>query len=538
MHSSPSLLSLLAILSLFFCTATPALHAQQAAGKKANAAEKPAPKGDASPDKKTASAKPKAPAEKVSSKDETKSAENLHKVTAGEFMVKTKISGIVESANQTPIAVNLKRWIDLPVVHVVPHGAVVKKGDLLIDVDSEKLEKKIKELKDGMPLKELELITAIEELEKLEKTTPLSLVSARKAKDRAEQDLTYFEEVSRPMREKDAKNDLKSAENYLSYSTEELNQLKKMYERDDLTEETEEIILQRAQNSVDEYTWMLEQTKERVRRLLTTSIPREHDQLKSALELHQINWKAGEKALKDGLEKAKLELAAKKRAHDEAVLSLAEHEEDLKNLDVRAPHDGIVYYGMNQKGKWTTAAAVERKLIPGGKLTMHEIIMTIVDPTRPQLRVMVPEDKIYGLEKGQTAEVTVKILPDTKFTGKLESVSPIPYADGTFDTVISLAKPRPGVNLVPGIKGEAEVVTYKKPKAVTVPKGAIKKEGDREMVTLKGGKTRVVKTGKSSGDKVEVLQGLRPGDEIVLSKVPAKAPEAEEKKEEKPGEKK
>ena len=45
---------------------------------------------------------------------------------------------------------------------------------------------------------------------------------------------------------------LNRQEQYLSYSLEELNQLKKMYEADDLTEETEEIIIQRAQNDVDQ----------------------------------------------------------------------------------------------------------------------------------------------------------------------------------------------------------------------------------------------------------------------------------------------
>ena len=41
---------------------------------------------------------------------------------------------------------------------------------------------------------------------------------------------------------------LKSSEQYLVCAAEELNQLKKMYEADDLTEETEEIILQRSKS--------------------------------------------------------------------------------------------------------------------------------------------------------------------------------------------------------------------------------------------------------------------------------------------------
>lgn len=472
-------------------------------------------------------------AEKPADKSDAKAGETFHKVETGEFVVKSKLGGIVDSVRQTPIAPDLKRWQDLSVLEVVPHGTFVKKGDLLIDLDDENLKKKIEEMKAARPLQELELTTAIEELEKLEKTTPLSLTSARRAKQDAEEDLAYFEDVSRPMREKDAKNELKSAENYLSYATEELNQLKKMYEKDDLTEETEEIILQRAQNSVDEYTWMLEQTRERVRRLLATTIPREEERLKSALELQQINWRAGEKSMRDALEKAKLEVTAKKRANEEAILSLEEHEADLEALDLRAPHDGIVYYGMNQKGKWTTASLVERKLVPGGKLAMGEVVMTVADPSRLHLRVMAPEDKVGDLAPGQSAEVTLKSSPNVKWKAKVESVSPIPYADGTFDTVLSIARGNGDAKIFPGMNATAEVVVYEKNDAITIPAKAVKKEGDESSVTLKGGKTKAVTTGRTQGEKVEILKGLSAGDEIVVPEAAAKsAPEAAEKKDE------
>ena len=66
---------------------------------------------------------------------------------------------------------------------------------------------------------------------------------------------------------------LKSSEQYLAYAAEELNQLKKMYEADDLTEETEEIILQRAQNQYDRAKFSLEAAKIRNEDLLKFNSP-------------------------------------------------------------------------------------------------------------------------------------------------------------------------------------------------------------------------------------------------------------------------
>ena len=65
-------------------------------------------------------------------------------------------------------------------------------------------------------------------------------------------------------------------------------------EQDDLTEETEEIILTRSQNQVNSIKWQLEQSKARAERNLSTTIPREHDALKLALDKTQVTWRAGE----------------------------------------------------------------------------------------------------------------------------------------------------------------------------------------------------------------------------------------------------
>lgn len=450
------------------------------------------------------------------------SGESKHaEVKTGPIEVEVELPGILEGARATPIALHLDRWSTLSVVRAVPHGTEVREGDVLIEFDTEDLVEKIGDLREGMPGKKLALEIATEELAKLEKTTPITREKALRAKEQAEEDLAYFEEVSRPMREKDAEQDVKMAKNYLAYAAEELNQLKKMYEADDLTEETEEIILQRAQNSVDEYTWMLEQTEERVRRTLETTIPREHERLLSSFELQRINWRAGEKSMKDELEKKRLDVETKRRELEDAETELAEYESDLEQLEVHAPHAGIVYYGMSQRGSWSTAATVERKLIPGGKLTMHEIAMTVVDPEEVRLRVMTPEDKVGDLEPGQVAEITLKSDPDSKRRGEVVSVSSIPYSDQTFDTTISI---RPagegdeGRRLVPGLKADAEVVVYRNEDALTLPKAAVKEDDGTSTVTLVGGKKREIEVGRTSGDRIEVLEGLSEGDKVVLPK--------------------
>jgi len=482
----------------------------------------PAPKPAVEPAKTAAPAPAPAPAEKAVPKPT-----ELHVVKTGPLIQKVKVSGTVESTRESPIELNLKRWSDLTVIRAVPHGTEVKAGDLLIELETKDLKKKIEETKLAMPGREIDLSTAELELEGAEKSTPIALAKSLRDKMQAEQDLAHFEDESRPMRERGAKEDVKEVVEALAYAEEELNQLKKMYEKDDLTEETEEIILRRSENTVSRYRWMLEQAEARTGRSLNTLLPREHESLKTSLELQQISWRAGEKSLREGLEKKRLDTAAKRRDLDELKKSLAEMEGDLAAMRITAPHDGIVYYGMSQRGKWTTASLVDRKLIPGGKLMMREIIMTVVDPAKVQVRLALTEDQLEDLAEGQGGPLHLKWKPDFKFDAKVKSILYVPFSDKTFDAILSVNTPDKAPALFPGMTADAEITVYEKKDALAIPKSAVKKEGEKETVTGADGKAITVKTGRSEGDKIEILEGLAAGDSIRLPEAkPEAKPEA------------
>lgn len=498
---------------------TPAAEAVKEKGEaKKTAADAKGEKKEAKAQVEPAKSEPEV--KEAAEKEEVKKNEpKTHKVVEEAFILKTKLSGVVESTRATPIALNLDQWSDLTVIKAVDHGMMVKKGDVLIELATEDVKEKIDNLDLGMALNKLARDAAHLELDKLEKTTPIMLGKSRKIKIQAEADLAYYEDVTKGIRERDTKEVVASAENYLAYAQEELDQLLKMYEEDDLTEETEEIILLRARHSVKSYQWQLQKAKERSERTLSTTIPREYEKLKDDLELHQISWRATETSTRDALAKKRQEVAAVDRDFEKSVKSINELRSDLKAMSVRAPHDGIVYYGMAQRGKWTTASTVERKLLPGAKLTMREVVMTVVDPAKIQLRAAAGEAVLKNLVVGQSAETAMKWDSDVKLNGKITKLSFVPFSTNTFDTIVSLSSAPKGKPVMPGMAATAEVTTYEKDKALTVPKAAIKKEDDKESVTLKGGKVRRVETGKTDGKKVEILKGLKAGDIIEIPEV-------------------
>ncbi len=520
---------LLVAVALSGALSAPAAEAPKKQSAKPAPAEKVAdPKPQSKP--KPAAAPKKAPEAPTAEKEEAKPAADADpgvlRVEPEPFQSRVKVAGVVQASRETPVEFDLRRWTDLTVVRVAPHGAEVKAGDLLIELETKDLKRKIADLERELPTKELELAAAELALEKAEKTTPLSLDKARREKMQAEQDLAHFEDKDRPMREKAAKQQVKETEEALAYAQEELDQLRKMYEKDDLTEETEEIILRRAENTVARYRWMLEQARSSSERTLQTLLPREHENLRRGLELRQIDWRAGEKSMRDGLEKQRLETLAKRRETEELRRSLEEHRTDLDALRVAAPHDGIVYYGMSQRGKWTTAPVVDKKLVPGGKLGMREVVMTIVDPSKPRVVLSLTEDQLGDLEPGQGGEAWAKWRPEAVHSGRLESILRVPYHDKTFDAVFVPRVPKDAPAFLPGMTAEVEILVRDEPAAILLPKTALTKEGRVQHATLSDGKQVAVKTGRSDGDRIEILSGLKPG---ALVRIPAAKPAPAEK---------
>ena len=162
--------------------------------------------------------------------------------------------------------------------------------------------------------------------------------------------------------------------------------------------------------------------------------------------------------------------------------------------------------------------------------------MTLVNPKEVKLRLAVPENKLKGLKKGLSGKVTMQWDPDSEMSGKLESASYVPFADSTFDASVSIRNTE-NSKVVPGMKADVELTLYEKKSALAIPKEAITKENERETVTFSSGRVRRIKTGQVSGNLVEVVEGLKAGDEILVKAESKEESDGDKKQEAKSGDK-
>lgn len=449
-----------------------------------------------------------------------------HTIAKGTLKPKAQFDAVFESAEMAPVKLETKAWSDLTVLEAVPHGAKVKKGDTLVKLDTEKLLEQIKEQEQDQPAATIALDTAIAELANLEETTPLKLETAKRAHRVANEELTYFESTGRTQREKNSRFNLKSAEQRLENAREELQQLEKMYKADDLTEETEEIILKRQKYAVEAAELGLETSRLFNERDFKTLIPREYETLKSTKKDQDQALTLSELTLPKALAKKRLDLDKLKRDQRKSDKKLADLKKDLGSMSITAPMEGIVYYGACENGKWTTGGSVSKKLLPTGKLSANEVFITIVNPDKLQLRAVATEADLANLKPGMKGTAAPVSAPDKKLSVKLDEIGFIPQPGGGFEAKLSFHK-ESGVRLMPGMNAKVSMGESSRTDTLLAPKDSVFSEGKKHFVYLPREdakpEKRAVKIGDDDGKSVEILDGLEVGDKILVNKPDGKA---------------
>jgi multidrug efflux pump subunit AcrA (membrane-fusion protein) len=473
---------------------------------------------DAEPDAKAKDkAEPKAPPG-LSAKPPT------YKVKTAPFRVEITLKGVFESATMTEVAIKPEAWGGLlgglTVVKAAEPGATVKTGDVLLTLDTEKIDKAIRDLEADQQLAELAIRQAELELPILERTTPLDLAAAERSKDRVEEDLRKFLATDKPLAVESANFQVRNAANALEYAEEELKQLQKMY-RKDLTEETEEIILKRQRNQVEMGRFLLKQAENRRDQSLKVDLPRREQDLRDSATKAVINWEKSQSTLPLTLSQKRLALEKARYERAKGAERLADLKKDRELLTVKSPADGIVYYGRCVQGNWPTAAALLTKLQKGGNLSADEVFMTVVQPRPLFVRATVEEKDVAAVTPGSACKVTPAAAPDAKLGGKVEKVGAIPIG-GNFEVRVSVDAA--DESLVPGMACTVKVVPYVREEAVVVPAVAVFEDELNDgkhyvyKVGANGPERRPVAIGKRAGGRAEVTGGLKAGDEILLSK--------------------
>ncbi len=160
----------------------------------------------------------------------------------------------------------------------------------------------------------------------------------------------------------------------------------------------------------------------------------------------------------------------------------------------------------------------ERSIKTGNFVQINTPIFRIVDTSRLEATLNVPERELATLKPGLPVVLGVDALPGRAFEGRVDRIAPVIDAgSGTFRVVASFDAA--GV-LQPGMFGRLRIDYDQRADALVIPRAALlDDENDPAVFVVRDGKAaRVpVKLGYVDGEWIEVRGGLKAGDRVVTA---------------------
>jgi HlyD family secretion protein len=227
--------------------------------------------------------------------------------------------------------------------------------------------------------------------------------------------------------------------------------------------------------------------------------------------------------------RAALEQVAQARA------ALKQARDDLGKTSIYAPMSGTVSDLNKELGEMAL-----------GSQFQSDVILVIADLREMEAQVNVDENDIANIAPGQAADIQVDALPHEVLHGTVREIASSANASGAGTTQqktefeIKITITNPPNTLKPGMTATADIVTKTADQAISVPLQSVAlrtvdqlaKKGEKGktsefkadhdgfveivfMVDKGRAVARQVTTGIQSQDRIEILKGLKEGDEIV-----------------------
>ncbi len=175
------------------------------------------------------------------------------------------------------------------------------------------------------------------------------------------------------------------------------------------------------------------------------------------------------------------------------------------SVTLRAPAGGVV---------------LEKAAVQGMRFMPGEMLYRIADLSSVWLLAEIFEQDLGGVRAGQRAVVRVSAYPGETFDGKVAFVYPT-VGPETRTAKVRVELPNRGLRLKPDMYANVELTTGERTPRLAVPESAVLDSGTRRIVLVQRGEGRFepreVRTGMRGDGYVEVLEGLRTGEPVVVS---------------------
>ena len=409
------------------------------------------------------------------------------------------------------------------IISLVDEGVRVKKGDLLVELDSSKLVDERIDHQIRVQNAEAAFVGARENLAVAKNQAQSDVDKAKLAYDFAVQDMKKYLEGEYPNQLKEVEFRIILANEEVTRAEENLEWSKKLFNEKYISQ-TE---LQADELAVKRKALDLELARNDLDLLKNFTYKRKLAQLKSDVKQAKMALDRTIRKAKADVVQAEANLKAKKSELERQRYKLAKNEKEIEKTKIYAPADGLVIYATSaQRGGHR--GRPREPLAEGAEVRERQDLIHLPTASGVNAEVGVHEASLDKVSIGLPVEVTVDALPGEIFTGRVASIAPLPDAGSAFmnpdlkiyDTVIYLDDNADSSLLRTGMSCTAEIVVEEHRDAIYIPVQAVLRVGGRPTVYVAKSKTlepRKVEIGLDNNRMVRIISGLEPGEVVSLA---------------------
>ena len=183
-------------------------------------------------------------------------------------------------------------------------------------------------------------------------------------------------------------------------------------------------------------------------------------------------------------------------------------EVQIAKTNVKAPFSGVIDDVITEQGNMVSAGLSE--------------LIRIVNLNDMYISTDVPETYITNVTTGKSVEVFFPVLGETVDSKVRQTGNYINDANRTFN--VEIAVPNNDKNIKPNLTARLKINDYTNPEGILIPQSIISEnaEGAQYVYVLQtqnDGKTiakqQIIKTGKTQGDNIEILEGLDADTQLI-----------------------
>jgi multidrug resistance efflux pump len=228
-------------------------------------------------------------------------------------------------------------------------------------------------------------------------------------------------------------------------------------------------------------------------------------------------------------QKMKTDIEAKDREYKVAKERLDNLERQIKSGVILAPTPGTVVYARMDRNRGGGEAVRE-----GVQVRERQEIIILPDTTKMRCVIKVQEAQVDKVMRGQKALATAEAFQGEVFSGRVTSVAPVADSNSgwmssdrkVYTTVVELDSENPDGRLRSRMAANVTILIDTVKDTLPVPLQAVFRDRMVNYVwkqTADGPTATKVKVGRMNTEKVELVEGVQPGDALLLT-TPAGVP--------------